>query len=363
MIRKTLAVLATGFVLTTAVAAQEKTVHVYNWSDYIDPKTLESFTRETGIKVVYDTYDNNEIVETKMLAGKSGYDVVVPSGPFIQRLIPTNVLMKLDKSKLPNLKNMWPEISERLAVYDPGNLYAVNYMWGTTGFAYNVDQVAKVLGQEAPVDSWDILMKPEFSKKLKDCGIYVLDSSEDMFPVLLNYIGLDPDSKQEADIRKAADALNKVRPEIRKFHSSEYIDMLANGSICLAIGYSGDLLQAKNRAEEANNGVNIIYSIPKEGALIWFDNFVIPADAPHPDEAHAFINYMMKAEIAAANANHVHYASGALAARELIAEDIRNDPGIYPPDEILKRLFVNTIYDNKTQRIVTRLWTQIKSGW
>ena len=362
MIRETLAALAMGIVLTTAVSAQEKTVHVYNWSDYIDPKTLESFTEETGIKVVYDTYDNNEIVETKLLAGKSGYDVIVPSGPFIQRLIPANVLMKLDKSKLPNLKNMWPEINERLTVYDPGNLYTVNFMWGTTGFAYNVDLVRQHLGDDAPIDSWDILMDPKYSDKLKDCGIYVLDSSEDMFPNLLNYVGVNPDSKNADDIRKAAEAFSKIRHNIRKFHSSEYIDMLANGSICLAAGYSGDLIQAKNRAEEAKNGVNITYSIPKEGALIWFDNFVIPADAPHPDAAHAFIDYMMRPEIAAANANYVHYASGVLVARELVREEIRNDPGVYPPDEIMKRLFVNTVYDSKTQRLVTRLWTQIKSG-
>lgn len=361
MIRKALASLAMGVVFTTVAAAQERAVHIYNWSDFIDPKVLESFTKETGIKVVYDTYDNNEIVETKLLAGKSGYDVVVPSGPFIQRLIPTNVLLKLDKSKLPNLANMWPEVMERLAVYDPGNQYAVNYMWGTTGFAYNIDKVKEVLGDNAPIDSWDILMKPEYSSKLKKCGIYVLDSSEDMMPTLLNYIGLDPDSKKKEDLEKAANALTKVRGNIRKFHSSEYIDMLANGTICLAVGYSGDLIQAKIRAQEANNGVNINYTIPKEGAMIWFDNLVIPADAPHPEEAHILIDYLMRPEVAAANANFVHYASGVISAKEHVNPDILNDPGVYPSDEVMKRLFVNTVYDNKTQRIVTRLWTQIKS--
>ncbi len=362
MIRKALATFAMGVVFTTIAAAQERVVHVYNWSDYIDPKVLESFTKETGIKVIYDTYDNNEIVETKLLAGKSGYDIVVPSGPFIQRMIPTKVLLKLDKSKLPNLVNMWPEIAERLAIYDPDNQYAVNYMWGTTGFAYNVDLVKKHLGEDAPVDSWDILLKPEYSSKLRGCGIYVLDSSEDMVPTLLNYVGLDPDSKKEADIKKATSALSKVRKNIRKFHSSEYIDMLANGNICLAAGYSGDLIQAKNRAEEAKNGVNIAYSIPKEGAMIWFDNLVIPADAPHVEEAHILINYLMRSDIAAANANYVHYASGVLTAKEHVDPEITNDPGVYPSDDVMKRLFVNTVYDNKTQRIVTRLWTQIKSN-
>lgn len=366
MIRKTLTGVALGgalgVALTSGAWAQDRVVNVYNWSDFIDQKVLEDFTKETGIKVIYDTYDNNEIVETKLFAGKSGYDIVVPSGPFIQRMIPTNVLLKLDKSKLPNLSNMWAEVTDRLAVYDPGNQYAVNYLWGTTGFAYNVDLIKKHLGEDAPVDSWDILLKPEYASKLKGCGIYILDSSEDMFPTLLNYIGLDPDSKKEKDLKKAADVLKKVRKNISKFHSSEYIDMLANGNICIAAGYSGDLIQAKQRAEEANNGVKIRYVIPKEGAIIWFDNLVIPADAPHPEEAHILINYLMRPDVAAANSNYVHYASPVLAAKEKIDPEIANDPGVYPPEDIMKRLFVNTIYDAKTQRLVTRLWTQIKSG-
>ncbi|MDR1828392.1 MAG: polyamine ABC transporter substrate-binding protein [Methylobacteriaceae bacterium] len=362
MIRKNLALCAIGFVFSTTAVAQERVVNVYNWSDYVDPQVLENFTKETGIKVVYDTYDNNEIVETKLLAGKSNYDVVVPSAPFIQRLIPTNVLLPLDKTKLPNLKNVWPDIAERLATYDPGNRYAVNYMWGTTGYAYNEDSVLKILGDTAPVDSWDLVFKQEYSDKLYPCGVYMLDSSEDMFPTLLNYIGLDPDSKNEADLRKAAEALMPIRKNITKFHSSEYIDMLANGSICLAVGYSGDMLQARNRAEEAKNGVNIRYVIPKEGAMIWFDNLVIPADAPHPDEAHAFINYLLRPEVAAANSNFVSFASGVLAAKELVNKELLDDPGVYPGEDVMKRLFVNTVYGAKSQRYTTRLWTQIKSG-
>ncbi len=367
MIRKTLAAIAMsaiamGIALPLPAAAQQRVVNVYNWSDYIDPKVLESFTKETGIKVIYDTYDNNEIIETKLLAGKSGYDVVVPSGPFVQRMVRTGILLKLDRTKLPNLKNMWPEIMERMAVYDPGNLYAINYMWGTTGIGLNAVKVRERLGADFPLDSFDLLLKPEISAKLKRCGIQVVDSSEDMFPTVLNYMGEDPDSKNVAELQKAAELLTAVRGNVRKFHSSDYIDALANGSICMAVGYSGDVIQARNRAREAKNGIEITYIVPKEGAMMWFDNFVIPADAPHPEEAHAFIDYMMRPDVAAANANFIKYASGVSEARSLINPDILNDAGIYPDEAIMKRLFTNTIYDDKTQRLVTRLWTRLKSG-
>jgi putrescine transport system substrate-binding protein len=361
MIRTTLASFALGLAVLTGASAQERVVNVYNWSDYVDPKVLEEFTQETGIKVVYDTYDNNEIVETKLLAGKSGYDVVVPSGPFVQRLIGAKVFQKLDKSKLPNLSNMWPEVQERLAVFDPGNQYAVNYMWGTTGIGINVKKVKEILG-EMPLNTWDLVMKPEIASKLKACGIYMLDSPEDLFPGILSYLGLNPDSKRNEDLQKAGDALFRIRGNIQKFHSSEYINALANGDICVAVGYSGDILQAKARAEEAKNGVEIQYIIPREGALMWFDSFVIPADAPNPAEAHEFINYMMKPEVAAANTNFVAYASGNLAAKKFVDPEILNDPGIYPDEATFKRLFTNTAYDQRAQRTVTRLWTKVKTG-
>jgi putrescine transport system substrate-binding protein len=322
---------------------------------------LEAFTQETGIKVVYDTYDNNEIVETKLLAGKSGYDVVAPSGPFVQRLIGAKVFQKLDRAKLPHLSNMWPEVQQRLAVYDPGNQHAVNYMWGTTGIGINVKKVKEALG-DIPLNTWDLVMKPELASKLKACGIYMLDSPEDLFPGILSYLGLNPDSKRNEDLQKAGDALFRVRGNIQKFHSSEYINALANGDICVAVGYSGDILQAKARAEEAKNGVEIQYIIPREGALMWFDSFVIPADAPNVEEAHAFINFMMKPEVAAANTNFVAYASGNLAAKKFVDPEILNDPGIYPDDATFKRLFTNTAYDQRSQRTVTRLWTRVKTG-
>ncbi|HEV2605807.1 MAG TPA: polyamine ABC transporter substrate-binding protein [Microvirga sp.] len=347
--------------LVTGALAQERVVNVYNWSDYIDPKVLEDFTKETGIKVVYDTYDNNEIVETKLLAGKSGYDIVVPSGPFLQRLIKANVFKKLDKAKLSNASNLWPDIMQRLAVYDPGNQYAVPYMWGTTGLGVNIQKVKQALG-DVPLNTWDLLMKPEVSAKLKGCGIYVLDSPEDLFPGILNYLGLNPDSKKPEDLNRAGEALFKVRGNIQKYHSSEYINALANGDICLAVGYSGDVIQAKKRAEEAKNGVEVAYLVPREGALMWFDNLAIPADAKNVNEAHEFINYMMRPNVAAANSNFVAYASGNLAAKQAISPDILNNPGIYPDEATMKRLFTNTSYDERSQRTITRAWTRVKTG-
>lgn len=341
--------------------AQDRSVNVYNWNDYIDPRVLEDFTRETGIKVVYDTYDNNEIVETKMLAGKSGYDIVVPSGPFLQRLIKAGVFEKLDRSKLPNARNLWDEVSKKLAVYDPGNLYAINYMWGTTGIGINVGKVRERLG-EMPLNSWDLVLKPAVVDKLKDCGVHMLDAPEDMFPGVLRAIGLDPSSKKPEEITRAADHLMKVRAAVRKFHSSEYINALAAGDICIAVGYSGDVLQARRRADEARNGVKIDYLIPREGALMWFDSFAIPADAPNKENAYVFLNYMLRADVAARNSNMVSYASGNLAAKAEINKEILDNPNIYPDAATFARLFTNTAYDDKIQKVVTRLWTRLKTG-
>jgi putrescine transport system substrate-binding protein len=361
MIRAAFAFFVSLAVATTAAAQSERVVNVYNWSDYIDPQVIEGFTTETGIKVVYDTYDNNEIVETKLLAGKSGYDIVVPSGPFLQRLIAAKVFQKLDKAKIPNLTHMWPEVQQRLAVYDPGNQHAVNYMWGTTGVGINVKKVRERLG-DVPLNTWDLVMRPELASKLKGCGIYMLDSPEDLFPGILAYLGLNPDSKRMDDLNKAGEALFKVRGNVQKFHSSEYINALANGDICVAVGYSGDVMQAKKRAEEAKNDVEIQYIIPREGALMWFDSMAIPADAKNVAEAHEFINFMMRPQIAAANTNFVSYASGNVSAKEFVDPAILGNPGIYPDEATFKRLFTNTAYDERTQRTVTRLWTRVKTG-
>lgn len=346
----------------TPAAANDKVVNIYNWSDYIDPAMLKKFTDETGIRVVYDTYDNNEIIESKLLAGKSGYDVVVPTGPTVQRMIKAGVLKELDKSALPNLGHAWPEIAERLASYDPGNRHAVNYMWGTTGLGVNLAKAREALGPDAPLDSLDLLMKPEFAGKLKSCGIMVLDAAEDVLPSVLRYIGRNPDSKSQDDLQAAAEALGKVRGDIRKLHSSEYIGALANGDICMAFGYSGDILQARRRAREAKNGVEVAYVLPKGGAQMWFDNLAIPADAPHPAEAHAFINFMMRPDVAAANSNFISYASGNADARKLVKPELLNDPNVYPDAATMARLFTTTTPDERSQRAMTRLWTRVRSG-
>jgi putrescine transport system substrate-binding protein len=358
---------ALAFALVCAPAfAQEKVVNVYNWSDYIDPKVLEDFTKETGIKVRYDTFDSNEIVEAKLLAGKTGYDVVVPGSTVLRRLLSVGVFQKLDKSKIPNLQYAWPEITRRLAAYDPGNDYAVNYMWGTTGIGYNVAKVKERLGN-VPVDSWDIFFKPENLAKLKNCGVHVLDTAEEMLPAALKYLGLDPDSKNQADIEKAGELLLKVRSNVQKFHSSEYINALANGDICFVVGWSGDIFQAKARAKEAAEKtkkplVDIEYVVPKEGAQIWFDSFSIPKDAPNPEAAYAFINFMMRPDVAARNSNTVAYANGNLASQKLIDKEILDNPAIYPPADVFKRLYTVTPYPPQLQRIVTRVWTRVKTG-
>jgi len=342
--------------------ADERVVNFYNWSNYMAPGVLEQFTKETGIKVVYDTFDANETLETRLLAGKSGYDVVVPTAYFLQRQIKANVFQKLDKTRLPNLANAWPFVAERLAVYDPGNVYAANYMWGTTGIGYNVKAVRTILGEGAKIDSWDIVFKPENLAKFKECGVHMLDSADDILPAALNYLGLDPNSSKAEDLEKAADLVSKVRSSVRKFHSSEYLSGLATGEICLVVGWSGDIKQAQSRAAEANNGVEIGYAIPKEGAQMFFDNLVIPADARNVAEAHELINFLYRPDIAAKNSDFLSYASGNLASQKLISPKVAGDTTVYPDEATLKKLFVITAREPATQRIINRLWTRVKTG-
>jgi len=353
--------LAAAALAAPSAMAADRVVNVYNWSDYVGEGVLDDFTKATGIKVVYDVYDSMEVLETKILAGGSGYDVIVPTDRNLARLIQAGVISKLDTSKIPNIVHQWDAIAKQLAGYDPGNEHATDYMWGTTGIGYNVDKV-KAIDPNAPLDSWAIVFDPKIAAKFKDCGIYFLDSPDDMLPAALAYLGLKPNSKDEADLQKAGDLLAAVTPYVQKFNSSEYINALANGDICIAVGYSGDILQARNRAEEAKNNVKVGYSIPKEGALIWFDSFAIPADAPHKEDALAFINFMLDPKIAARNSDYVAYASGSKDAQPLINKDIIEDPSIYPKAETFAKLFTTTPNDPKVQRIVTRLWTKIKSG-
>ena len=361
--KKTGLAAAAALLLSLAGAsAQERVVNFYNWSNYMAPGVLEDFTRQTGIKVVYDTFDANETLETRLLAGKSGYDVVVPTGYFLQRQITAKVFLKLDKSKLPNLANAWPVVSKQLATYDPGNDYGANYMWGTTGIGYNAKVAAKVLEPGVKIDSWDIVFKPENLSKFRDCGIHMLDSADDILPAALSYLGIDPNSTKQADLEKAAELVGKVRHFVRKFHSSEYLGALTSGESCFVVGWSGDVMQARSRAEEAKNGIEIGYTIPKEGAQMFFDNLAIPSDAKNVAEAYALIDYLYRPDVAAKNSNFLSYANGNLASQKLIDAKILNDRNIYPDEAMQKKLFVITARDPATQRIINRLWTRVKTG-
>jgi putrescine transport system substrate-binding protein len=347
-------------VAASAVGAEE--VRVYNWSDYIDEELLTKFTAETGIELTYDVFDSNELLETKMLAGSSGYDVVVPSGSFLQRQIQAGAFQKLDRSKLPNYGNLWDVISERVAKYDPDNQYAVNYMWGTTGIGVNINKVKEVLGDDAPVNSLALVFDPANMEKLASCGVHMLDAPTEIIPAALKYLGEDPDAQDEDTLMKTEPVLTAIAPYVQKFHSSEYINALANGDICVVFGWSGDVLIARDRAAEANNGVEIEYHIPKEGALMWFDQLAIPVDAPNSDAAHAFINFMLDAENMAAASNYVYYANGNKASQEFLNEDVIGDTAIYPDAETTANLYTTSPWDPKINRTVTRLWTKVKSG-
>src|SRR5712672_2050534 len=361
-IRSVIAIAAVLALLSPRARAEERTVNFYNWSNYMAPGVLEDFTRETGIKVVYDTFDANETLETRLLAGKSGYDVVVPTAYFLQRQIKANIFQKLDKARLPNLANAWSAVTSRLAVYDPGNQYAANYMWGTTGIGYNVKAVQKILGPDARIDSWDIVFKPENLARFKDCGIHMLDSADDILPAALSYLGIDPNSTKQDDLAKPPHPAVKTRPFVRKFHSSEYLGALASGEICFVVGWSGDVMQARSRAAEAKSGVEIGYTIPKEGAQMFFDNLAIPADAKNVAEAYELINYLYRPDVAAKNSDFLSYANGNLASQKLIDPNILNDKNIYPDEATLAKLFVITARDPATQRIINRLWTRVKTG-
>ena len=353
---------AAAIATLTAGAAVAEEVRVYNWSDYIDEALLEKFETETGIELIYDVFDSNEVLETKLLAGGSGYDVVVPSGTFLQRQITAGAFQKLDSSKLSNMDNMWDTINDRLKKYDPEGAYAINYMWGTTGIGVNINKVKEVLGDDAPVDSLALVFDPANMEKLSECGVHFLDAPAEIIPATLAYIGEDPDSQDTDVIAKTEPVLSAVAPFVQKFHSSEYINALANGDICVAVGWSGDILQARDRAAEADNGVEIEYYAPKEGALMWFDNMAIPVDAPNPDAAHKFLNFIMDAQNMAAASNYVYYANGNKASQEFLVEDVIGDVAIYPDAATLENLYTTSPYGPKVQRTVTRMWTKIKSG-
>jgi putrescine transport system substrate-binding protein len=349
-----------GITLTLSVQAAS-TVHIYNWSDYIGTDTLANFEKASGIKPVYDVFDSNETLEGKLLAGRTGYDVVVPSNHFLGKQIKAGAFQKIDKSLLTNYANLDPALLKRLEKNDPGNGYAVPYLWGTNGIGYNVDKVKEVLGVDK-IDSWAVLFEPENMKKLATCGVSFMDSADEMLPAVLNYMGLDPNSTNPDDYKKAEEKLLKVRPYVTYFHSSKYISDLANGNICVAAGFSGDVFQAKARAAEAGKGVNIAYVIPKEGGNLWFDVLAIPKDATNVKEAHAFINYLLQPEVIAQVSDYVGYANPNPGADTLMEQSIRTDEAVYPPQAVLDRTFVNFELPPKVQRLMTRSWTKVKTG-
>jgi len=339
----------------------EKILHVYNWSDYIDESVIDEFEKETGIDVRYDVFDSNEVLETKLLAGTTGYDIVVPSASFLERQIKAGVFQPLDKSKLPNLKNMDPEISKRIALHDPDNTYAVNYLWGTSGVGYNVDMIASRM-PDAPVDSWRMFYDPAVVSKFADCGVTILDAPSEVVGTVLIYLGRDPNSEKPEDLQAAEDVLMKIRGSVRYVNSSKYIEDLANGEICLALGWVGDVLQARDRADEAGKGLTIRYNIPKEGAIMFFDMLAIPKDARHPMNAHLFIDYLMRPEVSARNSSYVNFANSNEASYPLVSEDVRNDPSIYPTPEVKAKLVPDLAESQEFTRQLTRSWTRFKTG-
>lgn len=344
-----------------APAPEEKVVNVYNWSDYIADSTVADFEKATGIKAVYAVFDSNEVLETKLLAGRSGYDVVVPTAPFMERQIQAGVYMKLDRSKLPNLENMDPEIMKRTAAHDPGNEHSVVYLWGTVGLGYNPDMVKKAIGTDT-IDSWAALLDPAIASKLGKCGIAILDAPTDVFASVAIYKGIDPNSEKPEDLKVVEDTLMKIRPYVRYFHSSQYINDLASGEICLALGWNGDVLQARDRGAAAAKPVTVRYVIPKEGAINYFDMLAIPADAPHPDNAHAFLNFLMDPQVIAKVTNKVRFANGNAASLPYVEDSIKNDPGIYPDAATMARLYPDLVESQQFSRELNRSWTRVRSG-
>jgi putrescine transport system substrate-binding protein len=345
----------------TGAADSGKVLNLYIWSDYLAPNTLSNFEKQTGTKVNASYFDTNETLETKLLAGSSGFDVVVPTASYFERQIKAGVYLTLDKSKLPNLKNMDPQLMERVAQHDPGNAHGVIYMWGTNGIGYN-EKMVKELMPDAPLDSWRLVFDPAVASKIAKCGISVLDSPAEMMRVVLSYLGRDPNSQKPEDSAAAEDTLLKIRPYIRNINSSEYIEALANGDLCVAVGYNGDILQARDRARDANKGVEIKYIVPKEGSILWFDMLAIPKDAPHPDAAYAYLNYIMEPKVTADISNFKRYANANAASAPYVLDSVKNDPGIYPPPELRQKLAVQLADSPDQTRAITRLWQKFKTG-
>jgi len=345
-----------------APALAEGSLHLYIWSDYITDAAIERFSTEFGVEVTVDVYDSNETLEARLLAGSSGYDVVVPTADFLQRQVGAGVYQPLDRAQLSNMSNMDEGLMARAAAFDPGNEHGTIYMWGTTGIGYNIDMIAERLGEDYEVNSLELLFDPEIASQVADCGITMLDAPVEMIPAALAYLGRDPQSHAAEDLEAAGELLTQARENVRYFHSSQYIGDLANGEVCVAFGYSGDVFQAAARAEEADRGVNVWYAIPNEGAVVWFDLLAIPSDAPNAENAHLFINYLMQPDVIAEITNYVWYANANRPSWPLVDEEITSDPAIFPTQEVLDRLFTLVPYSARLDRTVTRLWTRVRTG-
>jgi putrescine transport system substrate-binding protein len=339
----------------------DKVLNVYNWSDYIQPSIIADFEKQTGIHVNYDVYDSNEILETKLLTGHTNYDLVGPSGAFLERQLKADIYQKLDKSRLPNLKNIDPDIARGTALYDPGNQYAIDYMWITSGVGYNAAEI-KARMPDAPVDSWRMIFDPAVVSKFADCGISILDAPSEVLATALIYIGRNPNSNSPEDLRAGEQVLRAIRPYVRFVDSSRYIDNLANGDVCLVMGWSGDIKQAHDRAAEASKGINVMYSIPREGAIVNFDVMAIPADAPHVKNAHLFLDYLLRPEVAAQNSNLIKYANAVSPSLQPLDPSVRNDQGVFPPPEVRARLVAERARPADFQRLLTRMWTRFKTS-
>ena len=356
---------ASGFVptLVQAQAQEEKVLNIYNWSDYVAEDTIANFEKETGIKVRYDTYDNNEILHAKLVAGKTGYDIVVPSSTFARLQMDGGLLMKLDKAQMPNLKNLDPDIQAQIATIDPGNQYLVNWLWGYTTIGINTAKVKAALGSEPmPANVWELFFNPKYASKLKSCGISVLDSASEVIPAALHYLGKDSFSKSGSDYQEALALLKAVRPYVTLFSSSGYINEMASGSICMALGWNGDINIARARALEGKTGQDVVAMVPKTGGILFFDMMAITADAPHPKNAMLFMNYIMRPEVHAALTNKVKYANPNTESRKFIIPAVASNPSVFPSTAEMALMVPPKALSNDIRRLQTRTYTSFKTG-
>ena len=361
VVKKSWTIIATYFFLSFSLHAKE--VRVYNWSDYIDQSVIDLFEDETGIDVIYDVFDSNEVLEGKLLAGSSGYDIVSPSIEYLGRQIRAGIHLELDKNLMPNLSNLDPEMMEMLGTMDPQNKYSIPYLWGTTGIGFNREKVNEIMGTDFEMNTFDVIFKPEILKNFEQCGIAFLDAPSEVFKAALFYLDKNPNTQNPQDYKgEAYTLLKNIRPMIKYFHSSKYINDLANGDICLVFGWSGDILQAGDRAREVENGINIQYQIPKEGAQMWVDMMSIPNDAPNSKNAHLFLNFILKPEVMATISNKVKFPNAVPDSKKFISKNILNNRAIYPDRDILNKLFIAEIANPRVDRVMTRQWINIKTG-